>query len=280
MRSDIWQFIVLVASLCLLLCCLSQYNEALAAIAAIKFEIVNDKFEFSRLRYFLLVIGSGFLVGPTLFVCLLSAKSPKAAERGTLIAIPGLALTAFLITIVGVACASIADPGTSSESALSNILETRLRPWVKICVSLGLYSAIISSADSCLMTAAAICANDLIKRPGILPARASMLLISIGSLILALRGQGILALLLMAYDIFVCGIVSPVFFAIIFPEAAKRSRKFFFCALLGGAAFGVASAVSGDSTWSLAGLSLSAVISLLGVLAGKLKIALTPNPVK
>ncbi len=269
MRSDIWQFLILLLSLCVLLYFICQIPDANRAIADIKIEIVNDKFGLSRLCYFLFIIGSGYLIGPTLFVSLLSARSSRAAANGALLAAPCLAATAALITILGIGCGALAQTGTAASNVLANVLNNNIPSWAKILTSLGLYSAIISSADSCLMTAAAVCANDIFRRPDPFFARVAMLAITVGALLLATQGQSILALLLMAYDIFVCGIVAPVFVGILFPGNAKKSRGWFFAAMICGSPLGFASAFSGNYLFSMAGLMIALFLSFFGVYTRK-----------
>lgn len=271
MRSDVWQFLCLVLALLVLFYFICQCQPARSALAHLRVELFNDKFPLSRLRYFLLVIGCGYLVGPTLFVCLLSARSPRAAVAGPLLAAPALALIAALITLIGVAAAPLLPLGIRSDSILPHLVNVYLPPWAAIVVSLGLYSAILSSADSCLMTAASICANDLLRRPTVTVARVFLILLALAGAALALRGQGIVVLLLMAYDIFVCGIVAPVFVALLFPARARAARPFFFAAMIGGGALGVASAASGIDAFSLAGLAWAFAASGVGAAAGGAK---------
>lgn len=143
---------------------------------------------------------------------MLTARNERAARNGGLVAAAGLTLTAALIVALGIACRDLVPAGTAPEQVLTTALLTHLPSWAATLILLGIFSAIFSAADSCLITAASVCSNDILRKPGVRTCRLCLILLGIMGLVLALPGKGILSLLLMANnDIYVCGVVIPVF---------------------------------------------------------------------
>ena len=81
-------------------------------------------------------------------------------------------------------------------------------------------------------------------------------------LVLALPGKGILSLLLMANDIYVCGVVIPVFIGMILHGKVHFHPWGMALAIVGGGGLGLTAALTGVSDWSFAGLAFSLVMSL------------------
>jgi len=264
MRSDVWQYAILLLALlaALSFCVAAGGGESLAAVS---FEAINADFPPSRLRYWLCVLGGGYVVCPMLFGRLLSARDARTARRGIFLAAAGLAVTAGLIVALGIACRSFVPAGTPPELVLSAALPFCMPPWASALVLLGLCSAVFSSADSCLMTAASILSNDILRRPGVRSCRLSMLLLGLPAFFLALSGKGILSLLLMANDIYVCGVVPPVFVGMVLYGKARLRPFAAVFAMFGGGTLGLVAAMTEVSEYSFAGLSFSLLVSLCAV---------------
>ena len=85
----------------------------------------------------------------------------------------------------------------------------------------------------------------------------------LAAMVLALYGKGILALLLMANDIYVCGVVPPVFVGMLLYRKARFRPWGVAAAMAAGGLLGLTATLSDNSAWSFAGLG----VSLLGSLA-------------
>ena len=96
---------------------------------------------------------------------------------------------------------------------LSTLVQ-QLPDWAGAAFFLVMASAILSSADSCLITAATIAASDVFKRPEVGTSRKLLLVISAAALALAFCGKSVLGLLLTANTIYTCAVVAPVFTAL------------------------------------------------------------------
>lgn len=263
MRSDIWQFALLFASLAIALFLVLQAPGAKDALVSAPIEITNDGFPFSRFRYYLLILGGSYVICPMLFGRLLSARNQSSAMKGSLLAVMGLVLTACLIVALGIACTAIVPEGANQEDVLNFAIRTAMPEWCGNLMLLGLLGAIISSADSCLMTAASVCANDIIKKGDIRHCQEAMCLLSAVALLMAFQGSGILSLLLMANDIYVCGIVGPVLMAMTIPGRKTRTRHSQFIAMLGGGILGGLAAITQMEIFSYAGIGFSCGLSAI-----------------
>ncbi|CAI3224898.1 sodium-solute symporter, putative [Desulfovibrio diazotrophicus] len=262
MKTDVWQFSVLMAALLLALA-LSVKAGGGHALAAVPLEAVNADFPLSKLRYYLCILGGSYVVCPMLFGRLLTARDAAAARRGGLWAVAGLTITAAIIVALGIACRDLVPAGTPPEQVLSAALLTHLPTWASTPILLGIFSAIISAGDSCIITAASVCSNDILRRPGVAACRLCMLGAALAAMVLALYGKGILALLLMANDIYVCGVVPPVFVGMLLYRKARFRPWGVAAAMAAGGLLGLTATLSDNSAWSFAGLG----VSLLGSLA-------------
>lgn len=262
MRVDRWQAFILLSALVIVLVWLSLKNNSWAA--TVSFEVVNKDFPVSRLVYFLFIVGANYLVCPMLFGRMLSAKDTASAQKGGLLAVIGLALCSVLIVCVGLACRGITPEDTAQDAVFTYMLFNILPPWLYFFISIALLSAIVSSADSCLVTAATVLSNDLLKNDSTRCSRICVLLLAVSGAALTLMGKDILGYLLMAYDIFGCGVVVPVFIGLLLEDKRKILPAYAILAVTLGGALGAASAVTENTTFSYAGLAISALVTLAG----------------
>ncbi len=164
----------------------------------------------------LLVVGSAYLVGPDIYSRLFSASDPGTARRASLAAALILVPLAFVITSLGIA-ARLLFPAILPEEALPVLMAETLSPLGAGIVAAALLSALLSSADTTLLTATSILALDLFRaaRPHasaeeiLWVSRAGCLLIGGVALVSALRLPEIVSTLLAAYTIFAGGLIVP-----------------------------------------------------------------------
>lgn len=261
-KSDLWQFFLLSLALCCAFACLMQLPPCRLALFSSHFQWSNQELPFLRILYFIIVFGSSFTIGPMIFGRLLSAKSPAAAKNGSLAAAIGLALMALLITSTGIAISGLDIPAADPEQLLSVVCHQALPDGAVWLLIIGLLAAVVSSADSCLLTAAIVLSHDLHAGGTVGSTRLAISIIAIASCAIVFCGRTILGLLLAASDIYTCGIVAP---AIILLLRNQRSNpSVFFWAMAGGGCFGLLAAISGNYLWSFAGLALSGTLALSG----------------
>lgn len=264
MKSDIWQFAVLAISLWLILIYLLARPECRAYIIHTPLEIANPIIPPIRILYFILVFGSSFLIGPMLFGRLLSARSQATAKTASFCAAFGMALMAALITLIGIGIAGLGLGENKPETLIPVALNLILPDWGLLIVILGLMAAVISSADSCLLSAAMVWSNDLHKNGDVKETRIAMALIALASCVFVFSGKSILDLLLAASDIYVAGMVAPLFICLV---AHRRPlRAFGMSAICCGGFCGLLGAIYNSIGWSFAGLGFSFCITLAGIM--------------
>ncbi|WP_419786508.1 sodium:solute symporter family protein [Pseudodesulfovibrio sp.] len=264
LKSDAVQFSMLAAGLLLALGFTAVHSPV--SLADIPLQFTNDAFPLSRWTYFMLIVGGSYVVCPMLFGRLLSAKDDSRARRGTLLAAAGLALCALVVVALGLYARGLATPGTDPDAILTQVIPAIMPGWAGIVLLFALLSAIVSSADSCLHTAATVLEHDLLGDTNVARCRLIMVAIGLGAVGIALCGGSILSLLLAANDIYVCGVVCPMAVAILAHGKRAINPRAMVLALILGGACGVAAASTGAKGFSYAGVAVSFTLSLLALL--------------
>ncbi len=178
---------------------------------------VSSNFGWLDLVSFLFLVGSTYVVGPDIYSRLFCAKSEKVARSSALLAGSVMIPIAFFIVIIGMG-ARVLFPDIASEQAFSTVIQEVLPVGISGLVIAALLAAIMSSADTCLLTTSTILTEDIYKRiypsiseeRGLLISRIGIVLMGILALMLALRLGGVIKSLLLAYTIFTSGVVAPV----------------------------------------------------------------------
>ena len=254
MKSDVWQLVVLVCGLALFLGLLAAQRPE--PLLAVRLEWLNEDFKAPDLGRFMLLIGGSYVVCPMLFARVMSARSDAAARRGAAMGIVLIALSAVIITALGVESRAWVPESVAGDAVLG-ALSSSLPSWAALIVFFVLASAIFSSADSCLITAATVAANDLLHTTSVAASRRLVLVISGAALALALGGRSVLGLLLAANTIYTCALVAPLF-AAFFCRGPLHCKTIFWtiCAC---AALSLASEILSSDIllWSAAALSIS-----------------------
>ncbi len=271
-RSDMVQYAVLMLSL--VVACGFLWQSNASALQDVPLQALNEGFTMSKFTYFLLIVGGSYVVCPMLFGRLLSARDESVAKRGALWAVVGLAITAAVIVSLGILCRGFVPAvaeGTLPETVLTTVLFAQLPPWASTLVLLGIFSALISSADSSLMTAATIASNDIFRSTKPSVCRWCILGMGFGSVLLAIPGKGILSLLLMANDIYVCGVVVPVFVGMVLYKRAILHTGVMTFAMAVGGGLGLISALTGETFYAYAGLGAALFFSLSAAYVGRMR---------
>ncbi|MGC9324354.1 MAG: sodium:solute symporter family protein [Desulfomonilia bacterium] len=181
---------------------------------------VSETFRVHDLLLFCLFVGSTFIVGPDIYSRLFCAQTPRIARRASLITAFIMIPLAFAVTLIGMA-ARVLLPEILPESAFPALIMHLLPVGLNALVIAALLAAVMSSADTCLLTTSTILMADVLQpvfRDGIqekkliLLSRTGVLVIGVISLVIALKAGGIISSLLLAYTIYSGGLVVPVIF--------------------------------------------------------------------
>ena len=235
---------------------------------------LSTKFGLKHLLSFLLLVGATYVVGPDIYTRLFSAKDESTARSSALICALFLVVAAFIIVLLGM-CARALYPEVSPEQALPQVIRQALPLGLSGVVFGGLVAALMSSADTCLLSQSVILVEDVIKRrhplgdrETVQVTRASVVLLGGVALALALALKGVIASLLFAYTVFTCGLVLPTA-AGFFRSRLGLTSEGALAALIGGGMVGLLGKVPGPAfplkgDLPLIGFALSAVL-LFGV---------------
>jgi SSS family solute:Na+ symporter len=176
---------------------------------------------------------------------------------------------AFLITITGIA-ARVLLPEIQPESALPALISQILPAGLNGLVMIALLAAVMSSADTCLLTTSTILTADILapvlkikEKHFVGVSRICVIVTGIASLVIALKLQGIIASLLLAYTVYSAGLVIPILLGF-------HARRFglnaagAIIAISGGGASGLFLKLAGYESLLPCSIPLSAVLLFAG----------------
>ncbi|MBU1534154.1 sodium:solute symporter family protein [Myxococcota bacterium] len=157
-------------------------------------------------------------VGMTLYQRMYACKNVKEAKRAWYIAglfeYPAMAFAGVFLGI----CGRAYFPGAESEMALPLLIKHVLPVGVTGIVIAAYFSAIMSTADSCLMAASGHCTTDLAGavnpklvsgNRGVRVSMISTLVVGVLAILLAIRFTSVLNTILYSYSFMVSGLLVP-----------------------------------------------------------------------
>jgi SSS family solute:Na+ symporter len=232
-------------------------------------------FDWKMLLSLLILVGATYVVGPDMYSRLFCAKGEKTAQQSTILSAFLFIPLAFAIVFIGMS-AKILYPEISAEGAFPKVITSLLSPGMSGLILAALVAALMSSADTCLLSQSVILTEDIIKRvhpafderKTVLLTRLSLVGLGLVALGLALTLAGVISSLLFAYTIFTCGLVVPVI-AGFYKDKLKVTPQGGLAALIGGGAVGLLGKIPGlniplKGDLGLIGFAISAVL-LFGV---------------
>jgi solute:Na+ symporter, SSS family len=186
-----------------------------------------------------------WFIGMTLYQRIFAAKSANEAKKAWLIA--GLfeyPFMAFLGVFLGMLAKASFEAGiipkaemalADNESAMPLMLKHVLPIGALGLIMAAYFSAILSTADSCLMAASGNISRDLFNykksKNALKIAQWMTLAIGIFAIAIALYVPSVLELMLLSYAFMVCGLLAPVLGFIIFKNPSVKAALF---SMLGG----------------------------------------------
>ena len=181
---------------------------------------VNSYFGYNDILIFFLFVGTSFLAGPDIYSRILSAKDSITAKKAVFAAAAILMVIALSVTIIGIYAKGV-NPGIAPEGAFLDLAMRTLPDSLKGIIFAALLAAVMSSADTCLLTSGIILSADVLKplfykdadeKSELRFTRIIILVTGLVSLALALYIDGIIKSLLLALTIYTSGIIIPVVF--------------------------------------------------------------------
>jgi len=212
---------------------------------------VSPEFGWKALLSLLILVGATYVVGPDMYTRLFCAKGEKTAQLSTFLAASLFLPVAFAITLIGMG-ARVLYPGIPPEQAFPQVISGVLSPGLSGLILAALVAALMSSADTCLLSQSVILTEDIFKRfrpsisegKSVLLTRLSLVVLGLIALGLAITLKGVISSLLFAYTIFTCGLVVPVI-AGFYKQRLKVTSQGALAALIGGGMIGLVGKIPG-----------------------------------
>ncbi len=226
------------------------------------FNLLNEKFDASDLAIMLFTIGGAYFLGPDVISRNLVAKDATSARKAVVAGSFAILAFSVIIVLLGMWAATYA-PATagSATNPLFRLASGVLPLPLAALLSVGLLSALLSSADTCLINSAAIFGSDILNTRRISVVRISVVVIGIIATYLALQGKDIIGLLTMAYSVYTPGIVAPLAVAIIAHKKFKVKKTLWYAGVIIGGLFGLIPAILA----STAKIQSPAYLPLVGI---------------
>jgi SSS family solute:Na+ symporter len=230
---------------------------------------VSTQFSWTDLITMLILVGATYVVGPDIYSRLFCAKDQQTARSSTWITALILVPIAFIVVFIGIG-AKVLFPGIAPEESFSTIIGELLPVGVSGLVIAALLAAIMSSADTCMLTTSAILTEDIIKRftsdmperKELAITRINIIIIGIISLIIAILIGGVIKSLMLAYTIFTSGVVIPVV-AGFYKEKLKITATGAFVAVIGGGGTALIIKLMGINNFDLLGFGVCIILLFL-----------------
>lgn len=230
-RTDFWQLLLFLAGLGIMLAlalrAVTGQAPGLEGIPAghLDFPVAAGFGWYELLVFYPLIVGLPYLVGPDIYARVLSARDERTARRAALASALFVAVIALLLALLGVLIRA-RFPGLAPERALPEAVVALAPVGVKGLVVAALLAAVMSAADSTLISAATILSRNVVaplvnggpeggSRAHLGPegqlALTRVFVVLVGAVAwgIAAFQQGIIASLLLAYTVFVGGVVLP-----------------------------------------------------------------------
>ncbi|AEH50403.1 sodium:solute symporter family protein [Pseudothermotoga thermarum] len=250
--TDKWQFLILLGSIFVPF--FAWFGDK--SFHQTTFEFLNDKFTVRNLLEYVFLTGAAYFVGPDMFSRVLCAKDAKKAKNAIFLSAISLVPIAIAITWLGVKTPEVA-PG--SGAVLLRMIEKKLGKIGLLIGSFGLLSAVISSADTTLLTASTIIQNDILKKKDSKAIQIWIAVVGTFSLLIALGRLNIIPLLLNVYSLYVPAIV-PIT-TVLLMENKKVEKPILLVPFLVGVSFGILSLLFNNKMYSIIGFVINFLIS-------------------
>ncbi|MFC2032644.1 sodium:solute symporter, partial [Chloroflexota bacterium] len=221
-RTDVLQigiiFVGIFGGLAVLLSRLGGLGGLRGYLSAEQFAFpLSSQFGAMELVGFLLLVGLTYVVGPDMYSRLFCAKDGKTAKVSVLWAALLIIPFAFGITLIGMG-ASALFPGISAEQAFPTVISEVFPPILGGIILAALLSAVMSSADTTLLSASTILVMDVVRpfKPSLSQekvlslSRWGIVILGLASFALALVLKGVISALLFAYTVYTGGLILPV----------------------------------------------------------------------
>ncbi len=245
-RTDLWQFVLFMGGLLIGIAFLLSTEDPASLLWEkippdhLRFPVSAQFGWYELLVFYPLIVGLPYLVGPDIYSRIFCATDDHVARRSALQAAAIVMPLALLLAFFGVLARGL-FPGISPEAALPHTLNTLIPVGLKGVITAGFLGAVMSSADTCLLSAATILTLNVIdplsplSQSGKLRlTRILVLVLGAAACFVASRQREIIASLLLGYTVFVGGVVLPTLASFLKPRWRVTSSGAFWAVVVGG----------------------------------------------
>jgi len=223
-RTGVMQLVIMVAGICLLTAPLAVLRAG--GIAELRAGLPPGHFSFPtspgvggpELMSLFLIVGLTYIVGPDIYSRLFLAKDGRTAKMSAFFAAICLIPFALSVVLIGM-CARAEFPQIRAEESVPTVIRAVLPAGLSGVAIAAFLAALMSSADTLLMTTSTVSAWDIYKQH-INPAsddekvlrvsKGAMVVIGLLALGVALYVGQVIDALLLAYAIFSGGLIIPI----------------------------------------------------------------------
>lgn len=159
-----------------------------------------------------LTLSTTYFVGPDIYSRLFCSRDEKTANKSVIITSLVILVFSFIIVYIGVYAGTVFEFDTQRQAVIVEISFLMLPEWAIGLMVAGLLSAIMSSADTTILTASTIISELFCiksKKNFMKITRVFIILLGVSSIIFSLYVQNIIASLLVALTIFSGAFVIP-----------------------------------------------------------------------
>jgi SSS family solute:Na+ symporter len=220
-RTDLWQFMLFMGGLFISLVFLLLSQGSTVSLwkqvppGHFHFPVSTAFGWYEVLIFYPLIVGLPYLVGPDIYSRVLCAKDNRVATRSALQAALIVIPLSFLLALFGLV-ARARFPEIPAETVLPKTLDALIPIGLRGLIVAGFLGAIMSSADTCLLSASTIMSLNVIrpiygaeKEKHLKITRVAVLALGFASWLIASQQQQIISSLLLGYTVFVGGVVFP-----------------------------------------------------------------------
>ena len=229
LRTDSWQLALfvggLVATLALVTGAVADSGGVGASIPTglLDFPVSEGFGWYELLVFYPLIVGLPYLVGPDIYSRVLCAEDERAARNASLLAAVAVIPLSILLAFLGLMIHAYV-PGLAPETALPTVVMDLAPVGLKGLIVVGVLGAIMSSADTTLISASTILSLNvaspiadrwrhpeagLSRDEELRLTRGFVVVVGAAAWIIAAAQGGIISSLLLAYTVFVGGVVLP-----------------------------------------------------------------------
>jgi len=247
-RTDFWQLMLFIGGLFTALAFLIGSQGPLDAVLKqvppqhLRFPVSSAFGWYEVLVFYPLILGLPYIVGPDIYSRVLCARNDEVARKSALMATLFVIPLSFLLAFFGV-LARGQFPGIPAETALPHTLRALIPVGLEGLIVAGFLGAIMSSADTCLISASTILSLNVVgslrkgsQEQHLRVTRGALLAVGGTAWLVASMQQGIISSLLLGYTVFVGGVVLPALASFYREKLKITSSGAFWAIVIGGSA--------------------------------------------